>query len=232
MSGGMALWSGFSSFFSIWQICIMQISPFLIAYMLGLYLLTLERGIGPGTGTWFILPGISYTAGFSLLYSLLIASGLEISRALIYNLGSLRLAAGFMILFAALYILLPGQMNPLRNRHRPLFISVLSLLIGICFAIIYSPCITPALSDIMGLASQRESAATGWYLALLYGLGISIALLLTALAVILLLARRTFVQNHLRLFIMACGLVVLVPALLNISGLMRHYKALILGFLV
>jgi len=46
---------------------------------------------------------------------------------------------------------------------------------GISFAFIYSPCITPIMSDIMGIASQRETAVEGWYLAFVYGVGINAA---------------------------------------------------------
>lgn len=232
MGGGMALWYGFSSFFSIWQICILQISPFFVAFMVGQYLLALDQRSSPGVGAWIILPGVSYTVGFSLFYSLLIASGLDISRLLIFNLGSLKLAAGIVILLAALYILLNRRLAFLANRHTPLFVVALSLLIGICFALIYSPCITPALSEIMSLASQKGTAVEGWNLALLYGLGISIALLLTTLVIVLMARKQPFALSHLQALGMVCGFILLIPALLNITGLMRHYKALILGFLV
>ena len=110
--------------------------------------------------------------------------------------------------------------------------NLLSLFIGISFAIMYSPCITPALSDIMGLASQRVTASEGWYLAFCYGLGISIALILSTVIIILLLRKRAFVLNNISLIKIICSIIVLIPALLNIAGLMRHYKAMVLGLLV
>lgn len=232
MSGGAALWSGFSSFFSIWQVCILQISPFFIAYMVGLYLLTMNNRINPGLTVWVLLPSLSYTAGFTIFYSLLIASGLDVSRMLIYNIGSLRVTAGFIILLAALYILLSDRIQFLSSKYSPLLLSGLSLFIGISFAIMYSPCITPALSDIMSLASQRVTANEGWYLAFCYGMGISIALVLTTVIIILLLRKRDFVLNNISLMKIICSLIVLIPALLNIFGLMRHYKAMVLGLLV
>ena len=232
MSGNMALWSGFSSFFSIWQVCILQISPFFIAYMVGLYLLTLDQKNNPGLWTWVVLPSISYSIGFTVFYSLLIASGLNVSRILIYNIGNLRVTAGIIILLAGLYILLNDRISFLRRKHSPLLLNILSLLIGISFAIIYSPCITPALSDIMGLASQRVTAGEGWYLAFCYGLGISIALISSTVIIILLLRKRAFVLNNISLMKIICSIIVLIPALLNIAGLMRHYKAMVLGLLV
>jgi len=232
MGIGTALWQGFASFFSIWQICILQISPFFIAFLFGLYLATREQYADASIRRWILLPYASYVLGFCLFYSLLIASGLDISRSILYQIGNLRVASGFIILFVALYLLLLNRWSFLSERHSPLVSSVLSLLIGITLAIIYSPCITPTLSDIMSLAAQRGTAIEGWSLAFSYGLGISIALGMTAIALILLLRNRQATKHNARLIIAICGIIVLVPALLNITGQMRHYKAFFLGFLV
>ncbi len=232
MGAGTALWGGFSSFFSIWQICILQISPFVIAFLLGLYLATLEQKPNASIRQWVLVPYAAYILGFCLFYSLLIASGLTISRSILYHIGNLRVASGFIILFVALYLIFLNRLSVLGERHSPTVSSVLSLLIGMTFAIIYSPCITPILSEIMGLAAQRGTAIEGWFLAFFYGLGISLALGVTAVTLILFLRRRQMVRHHARLIIGICGLIVLVPALLNITGQMRHYKAFFLGFLV
>jgi len=232
MEGGTALWEGFTSFFSIWQICILQVSPFFIAFLLGLYLATLELKPNASIRRWVLLPYAAYVVGFCVFYSLLISSGLNISRSILYQIGNLRVASGFIILFVALYLIFLNRIDFLRERHNPIISSVLALFIGITFAIIYSPCITPTLSDIMSLATQRGTAIEGWFLAFNYGLGISIALGMTAIALILLLRRRRIVRHNARLIIGICGIIVLVPALLNITGQMRHYKAFFLGFLV
>ncbi len=232
MGGGTALWEGFTSFFSIWQICILQISPFVIAFLLGLYLATLEQKPNASIRQWVVLPYAAYIVGFCVFYSLLIASGLTISRSILYHIGNLRVASGFIILFVGLYLVLLNRLPFLGKWHSPIVSSVLSLLIGITFAIIYSPCITPTLSEIMGLAAQRGTAIEGWFLAFFYGLGISIALGVTAIGLILLLRRRKIVRHHARLLIGIFGIIVLVPALLNITGQMHHYKAFFLGFLV
>lgn len=232
MGGGGALWGGFSSFFSIWQICILQISPFVIAFFLGLYLATLEQQPNAGIRPWVVVPYAAYIVGFCVFYSLLISSGLTISRSILYHIGNLRVVSGFIILFVALYLVFLNRLSFLSKRHSPVMSSVLSLLIGVTFAIIYSPCITPTLSEIMGLAAQRGTAIEGWFLAFFYGLGISLALGVTTITLILFFRRRQLVRRHARLIIGICGLIVLVPALLNITGQMRHYKAFFLGLLV
>jgi cytochrome c-type biogenesis protein len=232
MGGAAALWGGFSSFFSIWQICILQISPFFIAFIVGSYLATPSQKTVAGTLRWIIPPCITYGAGFTLFYSLLIASGLNFSRPLIGNIGSLRIVAGILILLASLYILLVNRISFLGKMHSPLLLSALSLFIGITFAIIYSPCITPMLSDIMGLASQRSTAFEGWFLAFWYGLGISVALCMTSVALILFAGKRKVTLRHANLIKNICGIILLILAVMNITGLMRHYKAFVLGFVL
>ena len=96
-----ALWGGFSSFFSIWQVCFLQISPFYMAFIAGLFLATIGQKDGPGIGRWVLLPFLAYAAGFTVFYSLLIASGLGISRLLLYNVSDLRLVSGIVILLVS-----------------------------------------------------------------------------------------------------------------------------------
>lgn len=232
MGGGAALWGGFSSFFSIWQICILQFSPFFIAFIVGLYLATPDQKAYAGIFRRTILPCIVYTAGFTLFFSLQVASGLNYSRPLISNLSNLRVVAGFLILFAGLYILLVNRISSLGKMHTSPLLSGLSLLIGICFALMYSPCISPTLSDIMGLASQRSTAVEGWYLAFGYGLGMCIALSMVSVALILFLGKREIILRNASLIKNICGIILLVLAFMNITGLMTLYKAFALGFLL
>ena len=232
MGGFAAVWGGFSSFFSIWQLCIMQISPFFIAFIVGLYLATLGKNPDPGISRWIIPPCITYSIGFIIFYSLLISSGLNISRPLIHNIVTLRVVAGFIILFAGLYIFLVNRIPFMGKMHSPFLSSILSLFIGISFAIMYSPCITPMLSDIMGLASQRSTAVEGWYLALCYGLGTSIALSITSIVIVMLARRRGAVLRNAGSIKNICGTILLILAIMNITGLMRHYKAFVLGLVL
>jgi len=232
MGIGTALWGGFSSFFSIWQICLLQISPFYMAFIVGLFLATASQKNNPKITHWVLLPFIAYTAGFTVIYSLLISSGLGISKLLLYNISTLRVISGIAILIAALYILIIDRLCALSCKLSPLLLSVLSLLIGLSFAFIYSPCITPTMSDIMGIASQPQTAVQGWHLAVMYGIGICAAFGATGIALVLLLRRSSFVMQRTRLIKNICALIVLIPAILALTGHMRHFKAFVLGLLV
>lgn len=229
MGAGTALWGGFSAFFSIWQLCILQFSPFFLAFIVGIYLATPGQDTQPRVLRWTIPASVAWTLSFTLLYSLLIASALNLSRPLINNLGNLRVLAGLLILLVSLYIFLVTRLPSLGKWHRPAPLIGMSLIIGISFALMYSPCITPMLSDIMGLASQRSTAREGWYLAFFYGLGTSIAMCAFSIALIAVLGRRSVVWRNARWITDACAVVLLALALLNVSGLMTYYKAFLLG---
>jgi len=231
MGGGTAFWGGFSSFFSIWQLCIMQVSPFFVAFLAGIYL-AVPGGGSPGTLRRMILSCLAYGLGFSVVYALLIASGLDMSWPLIHRLGLWRIVSAGVILIAGLYILLAGRLSLPAWVHGALPLGVLSALFGVALAVIYSPCITPMLSDIMSLASQRSTAAEGWYLAFWYGLGISVALCLTTITLIAAAKRYTAVVRNARPIRAICGIILLALAAMNMTGLMRHYKAFVLGLVL
>jgi cytochrome c-type biogenesis protein len=140
--------------------------------------------------------------------------------------------SGFIILLASLYIFLVNRASFLGRMHSPFLLSALSLLIGVSFALIYSPCITPMLSDIMGIASQRNTAVEGWYLAFCYALGICIALSMTTVVLILIARRQEAALRNANSIKNICAIMLLVLAVMNLTGLMRHYKAFVLGLVL
>lgn len=232
MGIGEAFWGGFSSFFSIWQVCAMQISPFFMAYIVGLYFVGRTRQGQPDIKQWVIVPSLIYVAGFTLLYSLLSSSGLLVGRYLSYNLGSLKLVAGIYLTLVSLYLIFPERISVFRKINGSLSLSGMSLLLGLSFSVVYSPCITPTLSKILGIASISETAIRGTVLAFSYGLGLSLAFAVTGLILIRLLTRIRGVVNSPAKTSMICGLILGILALLNITGFMTYYKAFVLGLLV
>ncbi|MCP5074899.1 MAG: hypothetical protein GY947_16615 [Rhodobacteraceae bacterium] len=222
---------GFSSFFSIWQICILQISPFFLAYVTGLYFAADSLNTEASIGDRVVLPALSFTPGFAVMYAVLTVTGLPAGRTLVYNLGVLGFIAGCYILLASLSLVLSGKFAFIGLLRRPLVLALVSLILGIAFALIYSPCITPALSEIMSLAGRAETAVRGGTLALFYALGICLGLTVTGTVLVYLLARVGVVVRHPGMAQIVSGLVLAFLAALNLSGTMIYYKAFFLGFL-
>ncbi len=203
-----------------------------MAYIIGLYFVGLSRQDKPDIKQWAIMPSLVYIVAFALLYSLLSSSGLMVGRYLSYNLGSFRLAAGVYLALVSLYLIFPNRISIFRKISSPLALAGLSLLLGLSLALVYSPCITPTLSGILGIANLPETAVRGTVLAFFYGLGSSLAFALTGLVLIQLLTRVPAAANNPATTSMVCGLILSILALLNITGFMPYYKAFVLGLLV
>ncbi len=210
----------------------MQISPFFMAYIVGLYFVGRTRQDKPDIKQWAVVPSLVYVAGFTILYSLLSSSGLLVGRYLSYNLGSLRLVSGIYLVLVSLYLIFPERISVFRKINGTLALAGLSLLLGLSFAVVYSPCITPTLSRVLGIASLPETATRGTVLAFSYGLGLSLAFAVTGLVLIQLLTKVQSAVNNPAKTSMVCGLILSILALLNITGLMTYYKAFVLGLLV
>lgn len=227
-----AFGQGFASFYSIWQACIAQISPFFMAYIAGLYFMALAPKALPSIPERTLAPSLAYMAGFSVSYALMTALGLPIGRFLAYNSETFSFAAGMVILLISLFFILHGRIAFITRIDQPLYILAMSLLTGAAFALVYSPCITPTLSRIMGIAVRPETAVKGAFLAFYYGLGLSLAFLTAGTVAVAVSSQIGALTRNPGKVKDICGVIIGVLAVLNITGYMISYKALILGFLV
>lgn len=227
-----AFGQGFSSFYSIWQACVAQISPFFLAYALGLYFTAYSPAALPSIPKRTLAPSLVYMTGFSILYALMTAIGSPVGRFLAYNSQAFSFAAGIVILLISLFFILHGRAAFIIRIDRPAYIAAMSALTGIAFALVYSPCITPTLSRIMGIAARPETAIKGAFLAFYYGLGLSLAFLTAGVVMVAVSSPIGALTRNPGRVKDVCGVIIGVLAALNVTGQMISYKAFILGFLV
>ncbi|MEO5363027.1 MAG: cytochrome c biogenesis protein CcdA [Magnetococcus sp. DMHC-8] len=225
------LWDGFASFFSIWQVCILQISPFFMVYIVGLNGATAAAGV-PGDRRWLLWPSAGYAVGFSVIFALLSASALPVSRLLTYQIEMWRQLAGVFFLIVAGYLFWLDRLVRLRQWTTPWRVALLSGLLGMAFAVIYSPCITPTLSRILGVAVHAETAVQGAILAWCYGLGLSLSFGVVGSVLVRLLQRWEKWPALRRRGKDGCAIVLFILAIMNLTDIMVYYKAFFLGMLV
>ena len=224
-----ALWGGFSSFFSIWQVCILQISPFFMFYLFGLYLTSESKGLAFPESR-MLLPSVAYTLGFSIIYALLSSRGLEAGRFLISHINQLRIVAGIFIGIVSLHFILASRLRILKTVNRPLLLGFSPLLLCLSFAIIYSPCVTPTYAKILQIAVVAETAREGAFLAWFYGMGMGLSF--SVVGLLLIFGIRRMRPNYKPWVKDFSGVMLGILALMNITGVMVYYKAFFLGLLV
>lgn len=98
-------------------------------------------------------------------------------------------------------------------------------LLGVVFALGWSPCIGPTLSAVLVLASDSGDPARGAILATVYSLGIGIPFVLIAAGFSWATKSVGFVKRHIRTFNLVGGGVLVVIGVLLMTGLWNRFVA-------
>jgi len=131
-----------------------------------------------------------------------------------------RIAGVIVILLGLVFI---GQFSFLQNIVKPGWRARSGLagapLLGIAFAIGWSPCTGPTLAAIDTLGFNGGSPWQGAFLALCYALGLGIPFLLIALGLGWASSAVAFLKRHIRLINIIGGVLLIVIGALMVSGL-------------
>ena len=226
-----SLIGGFLSFFSIWQFCIAQISPFFMAFILGVRLITDASTLKKSAAN-LLIPSIGYSAGFSIIFALLGSSGTYTGSYLLYNIKYFRLLSGIFILFTGVFIAGTGFLIKVITPPTNAIVWLLAPLLGVAFAFVYSPCIPPVLSKLLNYASIPENAVNGLLLLTVYGMGLSSAFVAAGIPFAMAVGWQADKGRRPGLIILGSAFFLMALGAMNITGLMVYYKAFLLGFFV
>lgn len=226
-----SLFGGFTTFFSVWQLCIMQVTPFYIAYSLGAYFLLIGSGKsrGPGLKPMMLLVFCGLALGFSLVFALMGVPVLGAGNMILRNIRTLKYVAGVFILALGAVMTLSSFLTRFDFKTRlPVLFSPL---VGASFAVGYSPCISPVLSRIFNYTKMQSDALHGLLLLFLYAVGMAAALTLVSCVIILLhdIRSRRAASRLSKSAPVIASLVFTVMGVLLVTGLMLRYKAMLVN---
>jgi cytochrome c-type biogenesis protein len=134
------------------------------------------------------LHSLVFVLGFSLIFILLGLTAGAVGAFLIDYRDYLRIIGGGLIIFLGLYLLgalkLPylDLEKKITLAHKPAgFLG--TLLVGMTFALGWTPCVGPILAGILLLAGESGTAGQGVLLLTVFSLGLGLPLIIIALAV-------------------------------------------------
>lgn len=186
LSLGLAFLAGLVSFLSP---CMLPLVPIYLAQLVGQSVSQAEKG----SAGWVVrlhtfVHASLFVLGFTLAFVALGATASELGSLLRPYQFQLRQIGGVVLVVIGLH--LTGILTiPLFYRQKRLTLQPtrssypLSLLIGIIFAIGWTPCISLVLGSVLGLAASAATLQQGVFFLLAYSLGMGLPFLLLGLGV-------------------------------------------------
>jgi cytochrome c-type biogenesis protein len=173
--------------FSFLSPCVLPLFPSYVSFITGMSVGDLTGDLGASARRRVLLHALAFVLGFSLVFVALGASLSAASQALFRYREAIRIIGGALIIIFGLYIAgvlrigFLGRTASVQIREKPAgYIG--SFIVGVTFAVGWTPCVGPILGAILSLAGTAETVARGVGLLVAYSAGLGVPFLLSALA--------------------------------------------------
>jgi cytochrome c-type biogenesis protein len=222
--------AGLVSFFSP---CVVPLLPGYVSYATGLSgadLETARRG-RMLAGTFLFVLG--FTVWFVVLGTLSGAMGewlWEYKRQISMVLGGITIVVG--LVFMGVLGWIPFLQRDVRVHRLPAVGLAAAPLLGMLFAIGWTPCLGPTLTAVQGLAYTEATAGRGAVLSVAYSLGLGIPFILLGLAYRRMLGAVRWVRRHQVWVTRIGGAMLVAVGLLLLTGWWELWVAELRGWVV
>jgi cytochrome c-type biogenesis protein len=215
-----ALVAGMLSFLSP---CVLPLVPPYLVYLTGTSLERLaDAEAEPRVRRETFTAAILFVLGFSTVFVALGASASVIGAVLRAYSGTLAIVAGVGIIIMGLHFLGVTPIAWLMREKRFTVAKPVGLwgayLMGLAFAMGWTPCIGPILAAILAVAASQATVAKGAGLLAIYSLGLGIPFLIAALAVEPFAAFLTRFRAHLGLVEKTMGGLLVLTGIAFLTG--------------
>ena len=219
-----AFGAGILSFFSP---CILPLIPAYISFITGLSLDELrlpgDKRSNVESLQKILRQTILFVLGFSFIFVALGATASYLGEVISQHERMIRIVGGSVIIFLGLHV--TGVFNirqleyekKLHLSSKPANIFG-AFVIGMVFAIGWTPCVGPALAAILGLAGTQKTIGKGIMLLSAYSIGLGLPFILTALAMNAFLNLFSKVRRYIKTISIITGLLLIGVGILIITG--------------
>jgi len=183
LSGIVAFGSGLLSFFSP---CVLPLIPSYLIFISGITFDNYNEIETIKYRKIVLIHSVAFAAGFSFVFVSLGLSSSVIGNILSEYQPYIMKIGGIMLVIMGLFYL--NIINiPIMNREKVIHLKEKplgifgSFVVGVTFSFGWTPCIGPALSSILIIASTSQNIWKGAYLLSLYSLGLAIPFIMSAL---------------------------------------------------
>jgi len=203
--------------------CVLPLVPPYLVYMTGTSLERLaDAEPEPRVRRETVAAALLFVLGFSTVFVTLGASASVVGALLRAYSGELAIAAGVLIIVMGLHFLGLTPIALLMREKRMEMVKPVGLwgayLMGLAFALGWTPCIGPILAAILAVAASEETVAKGAGMFAVYSLGLGIPFIVAAFAIEPFAAFLTRFRAHLGLVEKAMGGLLVLTGVAFLTG--------------
>jgi len=220
-----AFFAGLLSFLSP---CVLPLVPGYISIISGFSLDQLKgKAQDASLKRAVMMSSVMFILGFTISFIALGATATALGKLLLTRMPILRNVAGIIMIVFGLHVLGVFRINALYQDKRMHNLQTSSgmwgaLVLGLVFALGWSPCLGPILSGILGLASEQETVVRGMFLLFVYSTGLGIPFLMTSLGLNRFLAFYNRFKKHFRALEIISGILILGVGVLILTDRMTQ----------
>ena len=216
----MAFAAGLLSFLSP---CVLPLVPAYLSYMSGVSIEELADAKGTEALRRTGLKSLLFVLGFSLVFISMGALATSVGQFLAAKMSVLMNIAGIVVFIFGLHMAGIFRIRTLykeaRIHHRFKKVGFLTaFLIGLMFALGWTPCVGPVLAMILGMAGTSNTLGQGIFLLAVYSAGLAVPFLITGFATGWALKGLSKFKRYFHTVEIASGVLLMVVGVLIFTG--------------
>ena len=222
--------------FSFLSPCVLPLIPSYLSFVSGVSLEEMRGEQAVARVRWrVVLNSVAFIAGFSLVFISLGASASFLAALFLGYRHFIRVAGGLFILLVGLYLAGLFKVAALERylqfdwKDKPAgYLG--SVLVGITFAVAWTPCVGPILGAILALASASGEIGRGTLLLAAYAAGLALPFFLSALAINAFFYFSQRFRRYIQPIHFMGGVLLIVVGVLLLTDYMTFLNAYVLRF--
>ena len=216
--------------------CVLPLIPSYLSFVSGVSLEEMRGQQALTRMRWrVVLNAAAFILGFSLVFVSLGASASLLGGLFLGYRSVIRVVGGLFILFVGVYLMGVFKIAALEryfqfNLNNKPAGYLGSMLVGITFAVAWTPCVGSILGAILALASTSADISRGSLLLATYAAGLALPFFLSAFAINSFFQFSQFFRRYLHAFHVASGVLLTIVGILLLADYMTFLNAYVLRF--
>ena len=216
--------------------CVLPLIPSYLSFVSGVSLEEMRSDQALARVRWRVaLNSVAFILGFSLVFISLGASASLLGSFFLSYRNFIRLLGGLFIILVGLYLIGVFKIAALERylqfnlKDKPAgYLG--SMVVGVTFAIAWTPCVGPILGAILAIAGTSADVSRGVALLATYAAGLAVPFFFSAIAVNSFFQLSRGLRRYIHAFHVASGVLLVVAGILLMTDYMTSLNTYVLRF--